>query len=164
MVGGSLAGRPGSHLCTLPRLFLVLLRLGKDVEPQTVGVQVQLVLAAALLEEAGNVAGILDLAELDVALGLLDGLSNQLGGPRLSLGPDDHGLLLLAGLVDNEGGPLGLLLGNLLGLDRGSELGRECQVLCNCLSARLPSDCWDVTSYRQGHIIQHDIKLGRPDD
>jgi hypothetical protein len=38
-------------------------------------------------------------------------------------------LLLLAGLVDDERGTLGLLLGHLLGLDGGGELGREGEVL-----------------------------------
>jgi hypothetical protein len=34
-------------------------------------------------------------------------------------------LLLLAGFVDDEGGALGLLLGDLLGFYCGSELGGE---------------------------------------
>jgi hypothetical protein len=38
-------------------------------------------------------------------------------------------LLLLSGLVDDEGGTLGVLLGNLLGFDCGGELGGECKVL-----------------------------------
>jgi hypothetical protein len=35
----------------------------------------------------------------------------------------------LAGLVDNEGSTLGFLLGDLLGLNGGSELGGEGEVL-----------------------------------
>jgi hypothetical protein len=38
-------------------------------------------------------------------------------------------LLLLAGFVDDEGGALGFLLGNLLGFDGGGELGGEGEVL-----------------------------------
>jgi hypothetical protein len=38
-------------------------------------------------------------------------------------------LLLLPGLVDDEGGTLGVLLGNLLGFDCGGELGGEGKVL-----------------------------------
>jgi len=38
-------------------------------------------------------------------------------------------LLLLASLVDNECGTLGVLLGNLLGFDGSGELGGEGQVL-----------------------------------
>jgi hypothetical protein len=38
-------------------------------------------------------------------------------------------LLLLAGFVDDEGGALGFLLGDLLGFDGGSEFGGEGEVL-----------------------------------
>jgi hypothetical protein len=74
-------------------------------------------------------AGVLDLAQLNITLALLDGVTNQLGRAGLTLGADNEGLLLLAGLVDNEGGTLGVLLGNLLGFNGSGELGGEGQVL-----------------------------------
>jgi len=50
-----------------------------DVQTQTLIVKVQLVLAAVLLEDSGNLSGVLDLAQLDVTLALLDSITNQLG-------------------------------------------------------------------------------------
>jgi hypothetical protein len=38
-------------------------------------------------------------------------------------------LLLLSGLVDDEGGALGFLLGDLLGFDGGRKFGGEGEVL-----------------------------------
>jgi len=38
-------------------------------------------------------------------------------------------LFLLTGLVDDEGGALGFLLGDLLGFDGGGEFGGEGEVL-----------------------------------
>jgi hypothetical protein len=45
------------------------------------------------------------------------------------LSADYHGLLLLAGFVDNEGSALCFLLSDLLGFDSGCEFGREGEVL-----------------------------------
>jgi hypothetical protein len=39
-------------------------------------------------------------------------------------------LLFLPGLVNDEGGTLGVLLSDLLGFDGGGELRREGKVLC----------------------------------
>lgn len=72
---------------------------------------------------------VLDLSQLNVALALLDSISNQLGGAGLTLRADNEGLLLLASLVDKESSTLSVLLGNLLGLDGGGEFGGEGQVL-----------------------------------
>lgn len=110
-------------------LCLFLLGVHVDVQAQALGVQVQLVLAAALLQDLGNVARVLDLPKLDVTLALLDRVSNQLGGAGLTLGTDNESLLLLAGLVDQESRPLGFLLSNLLGFDGGREFGGEGQML-----------------------------------
>jgi len=41
-------------------------------------------------------------------------------------------LLFLAGFVDNEGGALGFLLGDLLGFDGGGKFGGEGEVLEEC--------------------------------
>lgn len=68
---------------------------------------------------------ILDLTQLDVTLALLDGITNEFGGTSLTLGADNEGLLLLAGLVDQESSTLGFLLGDLLGFDSGSKFRRE---------------------------------------
>ena len=100
---------------------------GVDVETKTLGVEVDLVVA--LFQDGGDVSGVLELTELNVTAALLDSVTNQLGGTGLTLSADDHGLLLLAGLVDDESGTLGFLLGDLLGFDCGGELGREGEVL-----------------------------------
>lgn len=50
-----------------------------DVQAQTLVVKVQLVPAAVLLEDSGNLSGVLDLAQLDITLALLDRVTNQLG-------------------------------------------------------------------------------------
>lgn len=115
---------PTRHLLGPP--LLVAGRLG-DIEAQAVRIQVHLVLA--LLQDLGNVLGVLEFPQVDIGPGLLDGITNELGGTCLTLGADDGSLLLLAGLVDDEGGPLSLLLRNLLGFDCGSELGGESQML-----------------------------------
>ena len=106
---------------------------GIDVKAKTLGIEVDLVVA--LLQDGGNVSGVLELTQLNVTAALLDSVTNQLGGTGLTLSADDHGLLLLAGLVDDEGGTLGFLLGDLLGFDCGGELGREGEVLGKVLAA-----------------------------
>lgn len=107
-------------------LVLVTLRL-TDVKSQASGVQVDLI--AALLENLRDVACILEFSQINIGPALLDSITNQLCRTSLTLGSDDGGLLLLAGLVDNEGSALGLLLGDLLGFDSRSEFGREGKVL-----------------------------------
>lgn len=109
-------------------LFLIF-RAGIDVQAQTLGVKVKLVPATGFLQDLRNISGILDTSELDVTLALLDGVTDKFGGAGFTLGSDDGGLFLLAGLVDEEGGSLGFLLGNLLGFDGSGELRRECEVL-----------------------------------
>jgi len=42
-------------------------------------------------------------------------------------------LFFLTSFVDDEGGALGFLLGDLLGFDGGGEFGGEGEVLCGCL-------------------------------
>ena len=113
------------HLLLRP-LLLVTRRLA-DVEAQAVRVEVDLV--GRLLQDLGNVARVLELSEVDVCARLLDGVADQLGTAGLSLGAHDGGLLLLAGFVDDEGGALGFLLGDLLGFDGGGEFGGEGEVL-----------------------------------
>lgn len=91
-------------------------------------VQVKLVLAV-LLQDLSNLASVLNLTQLNVALTLLNGLSNQLGGTGLTLCADNESLLLLASLVDQESSTLSILLGYLLSFNGSSEFGREGQVL-----------------------------------
>ena len=105
---------------------------GIDVKAKTLGIEVDLVVA--LLQDGGDVSGVLEFTQLNVTAALLDSVTNQLGGTGLTLSADDHGLLLLAGLVDDEGGTLGFLLGDLLGFDCGGELGREGEVLGKVLA------------------------------
>jgi hypothetical protein len=107
-------------------LLLVARRLA-DVQTEAIRVEVDLV--GALLQDLGDVAGVLELAQVDVGARLLDGVTDELGGAGLTLCADDGGLLLLAGLVDDEGGALGFLLGDLLGFYGGGEFGGEGEVL-----------------------------------
>jgi len=99
---------------------------GIDVETKTLSIEVDLVVT--LLQDGGDISGILEFTQLNVTAALLDGVTNEFGGTGFTLGANDHGLLLLAGLVDDEGGTLGFLLGDLLGFDCGGELGREGEV------------------------------------
>jgi hypothetical protein len=100
-----------------------------DIETQTLGVKIQLVLSAVLLQNLGNLSRVFDLTELDVALALLDCVADKLSRAGLTLRTDNEGLLLLAGLVNEERSALGLLLSDLLGFDGGGEFGGEGQVL-----------------------------------
>ena len=96
---------------------------GRTVEQERVGVEHELV--ARVCDERRNLPRRLELAELQEALVLLDGLSDELGGAGLSLGLDDDALLLLERLVDEVRRALGRLLRDLLRLDRVREGGRE---------------------------------------
>ena len=111
---------------------VVLLGVVADVEAETLGVEVDLVVA--LLEDLSNGLGVVELTQVDVRSALLDGVTDQLGGASLTLGSDDHGLLFLPGLVNDEGGTLGILLSNLLSFDSSGELGRESEVLNHLVS------------------------------
>ena len=118
----------------IPLLFVpvVLLRVVADVQAEAVGVEVDLVVA--LLEDLSNGLGVVELTQVDVRSALLNGVTDQLGGASLTLGSDDHGLLFLPGLVNDEGGTLGILLSNLLSFDSSGELGRESEVLNHLVS------------------------------
>jgi hypothetical protein len=107
-------------------LLLVSKRLS-DVETQAICIEVHLILA--LLQDLGDALCVLKLPQVDIRPRLLNGVTNQLGGTCLTLSADYGGLLLLAGLVDDESGALGFLLGDLLGFDCGGEFGGECEVL-----------------------------------
>jgi len=138
------AKKPVSHpALLLPSEGLVLARLG-DVESETLGVEVDLVVA--LFEDGGNVAGILKLAQLNVTPALLDGVTDELGGAGLTLCAHNGGLLLLAGLVDDKGGALGFLLGDLLCFDGGGEFGGESKVLWKYVS-RKETQRWEAMKY-----------------
>jgi hypothetical protein len=99
-----------------------------DVETKTLGIEVDLVVT--LLEDAGNGPGVVEFTQVNVRPALLDGITDQLCGASLTLSSDHHGLLFLPGLVNDEGGTLGVLLSDLLGFDGGGELRREGKVLC----------------------------------
>ena len=101
-----------------------------DVQAQHIGIQVQLILA--VLQDLGNALCVLKLPQVDIRSRFLDGVTDQLGRAGLTLGADDGGLLLLAGLVDDEGGALCFLLGNLFGFYGGCEFGGEGEVLEVC--------------------------------
>ena len=111
-----------------PSLFLLLIRL-RDIEAQAVGVEVELVLAAGLLQQLRDAAGVLDAAQVDVAAALLDGVADEFRAAGLALRPHHRRLLLLPRLVHHEGGPLRFLLRHLLRFDGGREFGGEGEVL-----------------------------------
>ena len=113
---------------TIGGLFLLLIVFG-DIQAQAIGIKIELILPATLGQDGCNIPRVLDPLEIDVAARLLNGVSNQLGRTGFSLCSHYHGLFLLAGFVDDECGSLGLLLGNLLGLDSGGELGRKGEML-----------------------------------
>jgi hypothetical protein len=117
-----------SRITALLFVPVVLLGVVANVETKTLGVEVDLVVT--LLENAGNGPGVVELTQVNVRPALLDGITDQLCGSSLTLSSDDHGLLFLPGLVNDEGGTLGVLLSNLLGFDGSGELGREGKVLC----------------------------------
>lgn len=94
-------------------------------------------------EGLGDLAGGLDLADLDEAVTVAgDGAGDGLGGLGLALGADDVGLALLLGLLDDEAGALGVLLGDLLLLDGTRELFAEGHV-------------------GDGDVLERDVELGR---
>jgi hypothetical protein len=119
--------KPNINNTALLFVPVVLLGVVADVETKTLSVEVDLVVT--LLEDTGNSLGVVELTQINVRPALLDGITDQLCGASLTLSSDHHGLLFLPGLVNDEGGTLGVLLSNLLGFDSGSELGRESKVL-----------------------------------
>ena len=108
-------------------------------------------------------SGVLDLPQLDVALALLDRVSDQFRRSGLTLGADDECLLLLTGLVDQERSPLGLLLSDLLGFDSGGEFGGEGQMLQHCRQVSLPIIPFNFvcTTYRKRHIVKGNVEASR---
>jgi hypothetical protein len=141
-------------LCLGP-LILVALCL-RNIETQTIRIEVHLV--ARVLQNRGNVPCVLKLPQVHVRPALLDGVTNQLRGTGLTLGADDGGLLLLAGFVDDEGGALGFLLGDLLGFNGGGEFGGEGEVLGVLVLLFL----WlRIMTYCERDIIKHDVESRR---
>ena len=130
----------GSLLPVRP-LLLVRRRLA-NVQTQAPAVKIDLVIA--LLQNLGNIPRILKLSQVDITPALLDGVTNQLGGTGLTLCADDGGLLLLAGLVDDECRTLGFLLCDLLGFYCGSKLGGEGEVLWNVRRWRGRRGTWYI--------------------
>lgn len=110
-------------------MILLLLISLRNIQPQPIGVQIQLVLPSGLLQDRCNIPRVLDPSEIDVAATLLDGVTDEFGGAGFSLGAHDRGLFFLAGFVDDEGGTLSFLLRDLFCLDSGGKFGREGEVL-----------------------------------
>ena len=107
-------------------LFLISLR---NIQPQPISIQIQLILPARILQNGSNIPRVLNPPQIDVASALLDGVADEFGGAGFTLRADDGGLFFLAGFVDDEGGSLGFLLGDLFGFDGGGEFGGEGEVL-----------------------------------
>lgn len=91
--------------------------------------RIQIHLVLGVLQNLCDALRVVKLPQIDVGPRLLDGVTDELGGSGLTLGADNGGLFLLAGLVDDEGGALGVLLSDLLGFDGGGELGGESKML-----------------------------------
>lgn len=108
--------------------FFLLISL-RDVKPQPVGIQIQLVFSARLLQDRCDVSRVLDPSQVDITPTLLDSVANELRRTSFTLRSYNRSLLFLTSFVHNEGSPLSFLLGNLFGFDCCGELGRECQVL-----------------------------------
>jgi hypothetical protein len=126
----------------IDHLFLLRIRrIRINIQTQPLSIQIQLVPTTGFLQDAGDVARVLDASQFDVALGFLDGFSDEFGGAGLTLGANDGGLFLLAGFVDDECSALGILLGDLFGFDGGGEFGGECEVLNNDIYIRTVDVC-----------------------
>lgn len=108
--------------------FLILIRLG-NIQPQPIRIQIQFILPPRLLQYLRNIPRILDPPQIDIAPALLYGVTNEFCGTGFTLGAHDGGLFFLTGFVDDEGGALGFLLGDLFGFDCGGEFGGEGEVL-----------------------------------
>jgi hypothetical protein len=118
----------------LPRSLLLIRDCLANIETQACRIEIDLVLGR--LEDLRNVLGVLKLPQVDVRPRLLDSVTDELSRACLTLGADNGGLLLLAGLVDDESGSLSLLLGDLLGLDGGGEFGGKGKVLGMLVTVR----------------------------
>lgn len=82
-------------------------------------------------KSGGDLLAGLDTTDLNQsAASLGDGLADNIGTFGFTLSADDVGLALLLGTLDDESGPLGILLGDLLLLDGPCELLSEGHV-CN---------------------------------
>ena len=108
--------------------FLILISL-RNIQPQPISIQIQLILPARVLQNRCNISRVFNPPQIDVASALLDGVAYEFGGAGFTLGAHDRGLFFLAGFVDDEGGALGFLLGYLFGFDGGGEFGGEGEVL-----------------------------------
>lgn len=156
---------PTSFSHPLPFSLLLSALRRVDIQAQTLGVKVQLIPTAVLLQNIGDVPCVLDTSQFDVSLALLDSVTDKLRGAGFTLGTDDGGLLLLTGLVDEESCTLGFLLSDLLCFNGGGEFGRECEVLDEGLISMggkglefdLREGEW-CRAYRQGNIIEQDIE------
>lgn len=98
-----------------------------DIQPEPLCIEIDLVVR--FLEGGSDVLRVLELAQIDIGPGFLDRVTDQLCGPRFSLGAHDGRLFLLAGFVDYEGCALGFLLCDLFGFYCCCELWGEGQVL-----------------------------------
>lgn len=80
-------------------------------------------------ERLRNLLRRLNATDLDQSVAsFIDGPRDGLGRLGLALGADDRGLALLLGLLDDEARALGVLLCDLLLLDRLGEFAPECHV------------------------------------
>ncbi len=134
-----------NHKCSSPSplcvRFLIFIRL-RDIQPQPIRIQIQLILPASFLKYLCNIPRILDSPKIHVTPALLDRITNKLCGAGFTLSADNGSLLFLAGFVDDERGALSFLLSYLFGFDCCGEFGREGEVL-NAISRSSLDVCGD---------------------
>lgn len=115
-------------------------------------------------QSLGDLPAGLDTTDLNQsAASLSDGLADNFSTQGFTLSANDVGLALLLGTLDNESGPLGILLGDLLLLDSPCELLSEGHV-CNGDvlegDVELSSTLHQVSAYTVGNSFTLCDQLG----
>lgn len=124
----SLTPQPQKH----PRALPAVLSIAASRQVGDVGV---------IRQRLGDLPGGIDATNVNHArTGLAHSLADDIRALGLTLGPNDIGLTLLLGALDDEPRALGILLRNLLLLDRLRELPPECHM-------------------RDRHVLERDVEL-----
>ena len=117
------------HLTRMTSLLMPLTLIITDIQPQPLGIQIQLILPPCLLQQTRNIPRILNSPEIHITPTLLDGITDEFRAASLTLRAYHCSLFFLASFVDHEGRALGFLLGDLFGFYCGGEFGGEGEVL-----------------------------------
>ena len=117
------------HLTRTTSLRMPLTLIITNIQPQSLGIQIQLILPPCLLQQTRNIPRILNSPEIHITPTLLDGITDEFRAASLTLRAYHCSLFFLASFVDHEGRALGFLLGDLFGFYCGGEFGGEGEVL-----------------------------------